>query len=170
MSRCFVAAGLILFSFVARNVDAADSLQGSPLINKYADLPLSFQAGRGGTPDVFVARGQGYQIALGGADLTIGVQSSKTQPASTIRMQFLGGRRSAGLPEGLLPGKVNYIIGKDPKKWDLGLPTYERVRYANLYPGVDVVYYGNQQHLEFDLDVRPGAKPDAIRLKFEGAQ
>jgi hypothetical protein len=170
MSRCFVAAGLILFSFVARNVDAADSLQGSPLINKYADLPLSFQAGRGGTPDAYIARGQGYQIALGGADLTIGVQSSKTLPASTIRMQFLGGHRSAGLPEGLLPGKVNYIIGKDPKKWDLGLPTYERVRYSNLYPGVDVVYYGNQQQLEFDLDVRPGAKPEAIRLKFDGAQ
>src|SRR5580704_5072839 len=170
MSRCFVAAGLILFSFGARNVAAADASPGAPIIKKYADLPLSFQTGRGATPDIYIARGQGYQIALGGSDLTIGVQPAKKSPASTIRMQFLGGRRSAGLPEGLLPGKVNYIIGKDPKKWDLGLPTYERVRYSNLYPGVDVVYYGNQQHLEFDLDVRPGAQPDAIRLKFEGAQ
>src|SRR5271154_261448 len=170
MSRCFVAAGFILFSFGARNVDAADASPGAPILKKYANLPLSFQTGRGAMPGAYIARGQGYQIALGGSDLTIGVQPATKSPASTVRMQFLGGRRSAGLAEGLLPGKVNYIIGNDPKKWDVGLPTFERVRYHDLYPGVDVVYYGNQQHLEFDLAVRPGAKPESIRLKFEGAE
>ncbi len=164
MSRCFLAAGLIVFGFAALNVYAGEA----PILKKYGDLPLSFQAGRSGSPASYIARGQGYLIALDGSNLTIGSQSSQKLPPSLIRMQFLGGRQSAALPEGLLPGKVNYLIGNDPKKWDLGLPTFERVRYRDLYPGVDVVYYGNQQNLEFDLDVRPGGKTDAIRLKFEG--
>ena len=170
MSRCFVAAGLIVLGFVARNGSAADA----PMLKKYGNLPLSFQAGRSGSPASYIARGQGYLIALNGSDFTIGVQPSQQLPASRICMQFLGGQRSAALPEGPLPGKVNYIIGNDPKKWDIGLPTFERVRYRDLYPGVDVVYYGtsqvygNQQNLEFDLDVKPGGNPDSIRLKFDG--
>ena len=164
MSRCFVAAGLIVLGVVVeRNVDAGEN----PFINKYGELPLSFQAGRSHTSS-YIARGQGYLISVGSSDLTIGVQPSQALPLSTIRLQFLGARQTTAVPEAPLPGKVNYIIGSDPKKWDLGLPTFERVRYRDLYPGVDVVYYGNQQHLEFDLDVRPGARPDAIRLKFEG--
>ena len=66
-------------------------------------------------------------------------------------------------------GKVNIIQGNDPKQWQLGLSTYDRVSWPNVYPGIDVVYYGNQQQLEFDLVVKPGADPRAIRLKVGGA-
>ena len=69
-----------------------------------------------------------------------------------------------------LPGKVNYISGKDPSKWQIGLPTYGRATYPDIYPGIDVVYYGNQEQLEFDLVVKPGADPNAIRMKIKGAE
>jgi hypothetical protein len=68
-----------------------------------------------------------------------------------------------------LSSKSNYFIGNDPKKWCTNIRQYARVRYTNLYPGVDLVYYGNQRELEYDFMLQPGAHPDAIRLRIEGA-
>jgi uncharacterized protein (TIGR03437 family) len=72
-----------------------------------------------------------------------------------------------GLEE--LPGKSNYFIGKDPGKWRTNVPTYARVKYHEVYPGVDLLYYGNQQQLEYDLVVAPHTDPGVIRLSFDGA-
>ena len=83
-------------------------------------------------------------------------------------MEFAGGRKVAGQPSAELPGKVNYVLGRDPGKWQLGLATYQRVDYRGIYPNVDVAYCGNQQHLEFDLALRPGADPRRIRMKIGG--
>jgi hypothetical protein len=68
-----------------------------------------------------------------------------------------------------LPGKVNYFIGNDPEKWLRNVPTYRKVYYKNVYPGIDVVYYGNQRELEYDFVVAPGANPKAIKFTVEGA-
>ncbi|MBI2877536.1 MAG: SBBP repeat-containing protein, partial [Candidatus Tectomicrobia bacterium] len=68
-----------------------------------------------------------------------------------------------------LPGKSHYFIGNDPQKWRTDLPTYARVQYKGVYPGIDLVFYGNQRQLEYDLLVAPGADPKAIRLAFTGA-
>jgi len=70
-----------------------------------------------------------------------------------------------GLEE--LPGKSNYFIGNDPKKWRTDVPTYSKVKYQGVYPGIDLVYYGNQRQLEYDFVVSPGADPKAITLKIE---
>jgi fibronectin type 3 domain-containing protein len=69
-----------------------------------------------------------------------------------------------------LPGKLNYYLGKDREKWRTGVPTYAKVRYQGVYPGVDAVYYGHQGQLEYDFVVAPGVDPGQIRLAFEGAQ
>ena len=63
-----------------------------------------------------------------------------------------------------LPGKSNYFIGKEPKNWRTNVPNYARVRYQDVYPGVDLVYYGNQQQLEYDFVVAPGADASVISL------
>jgi hypothetical protein len=65
---------------------------------------------------------------------------------------------------------VNYFIGEDPSKWRANIPTYQKVAYKNVYDGIDLVYYGNQGHLEYDLIVAPGADPTQIRLAFHGAE
>src|SRR5207245_161982 len=67
------------------------------------------------------------------------------------------------------PGHVNYFIGNDPAKWRTDVPTYGKVRYAGVYPGVDLVYYGNQKQVEFDFVLSAGADPAQIALAFEGA-
>jgi hypothetical protein len=69
-----------------------------------------------------------------------------------------------------LPGRVNYLIGQDPNGWRTDIPTYARVRHEEVYPGVDLVYYGNQRQLEYDFVVAPGADPDRISLGIEGAE
>src|SRR5262249_47407781 len=89
---------------------------------------------------------------------------------SVVRMQLLGSNpapRVTGLEA--LPGRVNYLRGQDRAQWHTGVPTYAKVKYQHIYPGVDLVYYGNQQQLEYDFVVAPGASAGAITLAFAGA-
>jgi hypothetical protein len=92
------------------------------------------------------------------------------RPAKVLRMKLVGADASAtaeGAEE--LAGKVNYFIGDDRTRWRTDVPTYASVRYAEVYEGVDLVYYGNQRQLEYDFRVAPGADPRAVALEFEGA-
>src|SRR5438034_4155109 len=85
-----------------------------------------------------------------------------------LRMKLVGANQAAkvtALDE--LPGKSNYFIGNDPKKWRTDVPTYGKVKYQGVYPGIDLVYYGNQRQLEYDFVVAPGADPKAITLAIE---
>jgi len=93
------------------------------------------------------------------------------QSADVLRMKLVGANPMAklmGLEE--LPGKANYFIGNDPNKWRTNVSTYARVRVHDVYPGVDLVYYGNQRQLEHDFVVVPGADPSSITIGFEGAE
>jgi hypothetical protein len=94
----------------------------------------------------------------------------ESQPPQVMRMRLVGGNAQArvvGLDE--QPGKSNYFIGSDPKKWRTNVPNYARVKYEGVYLGVDLVYYGNQRQLEYDFVVEPGADPNQIKLSFAGA-
>lgn len=97
-------------------------------------------------------------------------QSTTDNRQSVITMRLVGANSSAQL-EGLdrLPGISNYFIGSDPTKWRSNVPHYGKVRYRGIYPGIDLVYYGNPSRLEFDFVVQPGAEPAAIQLSFEGS-
>ncbi len=135
----------------------------------FARIPLGFERQTNGNNDSYVARGNGYAISLRQGSAVIGLQPRPEGASSRISMEFVGGRHVNGAASSELPGRVNYILGNDPKKWRFGLPTYERVTYAGVYPGVDVVYYGSQRQLEFDLVLKPGADPSKVRLRFRGA-
>jgi beta-propeller repeat-containing protein len=91
--------------------------------------------------------------------------------AVTVRMQLIGANpkpETTGLDA--LPSKVNYFRGKDSKHWRTYIPTYARVKYAQVYPGVDLVYYGRQRQLEYDFVIAPGVDPGVIRLALSGAE
>src|SRR5437867_2212735 len=94
--------------------------------------------------------------------------SPESRAPAVLGMKLVGANQAAkvtALDE--LPGKSNYFIGTDPKKWRTDVPTYGKVKYEGVYPGVDLVYYGNQRQLEYDFVVAPGADPKAIALKIE---
>ncbi len=84
------------------------------------------------------------------------------------RRRRLNRVRSEGLDP--LPGKSNYFIGSDPSRWRTGVEQYSKVRYREVYRGIDLVYRGNQRQLEFDFEVGAGADPRAINLGFEGVE
>jgi len=85
-------------------------------------------------------------------------------------MNLIGARTPLQV-EGMerLPGKSNYFVGNDPAKWRTNVPNYAKVTYRNAYPGIDLVYYGNQRQLEFDFQIAPGADPNLIQIEFDGA-
>ena len=83
-------------------------------------------------------------------------------------MQFRGSKPNPEMRGGgELNGRVNYFYGRDPENWTTGRSLYQRVEYQNVYPGVEVVFYGNPQELEFDFVVQPGADPGQIRIGFD---
>jgi hypothetical protein len=142
-------------------------------------LPLIFEANQGQADSQvkFLSRGAGYGLYLTPTEAVIRLRnpSAKSEirnPKSEIvTMKFVGANphpQMAGLDK--LRGKSNYLIGGDPKKWRSDIANYARVEYKAIYPGVDLVYYGNQRQLEYDLIVAPGVDPNVIKLDFDGAR
>ena len=148
-----------------------DKLAAQALV-KYSKLPLSFEENRGqaGAPVKFLSRGNGYSILLTPAKVILNLQSNKkASPPSTIGMSFPGGSSSPALTGvDRQTGVSSYFVGNDPSKWVKGAPNYARVQYRNVYPGVDLAFYGKHGQLEYDLIVAPGASPKGIRLRFDG--
>src|SRR5207247_244089 len=103
---------------------------------------------------------------------TLPRSNAPTLPRSTtdlIHMHFLGATRPTqivGLEQ--LPGKVNYLLGNDAAEWRRGVSTFAKVRYEQIYPGVDLVCHGSERQLEYDFLVAPGTNPESISLGFEG--
>ncbi len=135
-------------------------------------LPLTFEVNQGQTDDRvdFLARGPGYNIFLTATEAVFALPRAPAR-AARMRMQLVG---SAADPrvQGVdaLPGKVNYFRGQDAASWQTKVPTYRRVKYSAVYPGVDLVYYGQSQQLEYDFIVAPGADPSTIKLGFAGVE
>jgi hypothetical protein len=166
----YLSLALFCIALPAANVCAQPvPAVSAPTMENYARLPLAFEKLSDGSRERFIARGQGYIVGLDAGKAAIRV-ISKEKTSHAVSLEFAGSQPgSRAVPGSELPGKVNYIRGNDPRKWQIGLPTYERVTYPDTYPGIDVVYYGNRQQLEFDLVVKPGADPEAVRLKLAGA-
>ena len=141
----------------------------------FGNLPLYFEAApsQANHPAQFIARGSDYQFLISPAEVQLNLQ--KTDAATheissrTVRMQFVGANPRAQIQGAAeLPGKINYLVGNNPAQWHTGVATFGRARVAQLYPGVNLVYYGNQRQLEYDFTIAPGANPGAIKIHFEG--
>src|SRR6267142_5360851 len=177
--------------------EASDSVgrnQDSKWLENYGRLPLSFEENVGQTAREvrYVSHGSGYELFLTPQEAVVALRPNVPRDLSprhrtayiralrkarrgrqmtAIRMHLEGANpepQIAGTDP--LPTKVNYFIGNDPKKWHTNVPAYARVKYEGIYPGVDLVFYGNQRRLEYDFVVAPGADPKAITLKVDGAR
>jgi hypothetical protein len=159
-----------------------DEAAKAGLFERYGKLPLRFEVNQGQTDKQvkFVSRGAGFELFLTSNGATFGVpqsgvrrQKRDTRPSqsttglresATLQMKLLGTNSESavtGLEE--LPSKTNYFIGNDPRKWRMNVPTYGKVKYQGVYPGVDLIYYGNQNgQLEYDFVVAPGTDPKQI--------
>jgi len=141
----------------------------------YGKLPLHFEPNLGQTDEQvkFVARGHGYSLFLTGMGAVLSLQKRQAGKekarSAVVGMQIEGANiapQSAGLDA--TEGRSNYFVGSDPQKWRTDVPNYEKVKFNAVYEGIDLVYYGNGQQLEYDFHVAPGADPARIKLKFDG--
>src|SRR5215207_10088156 len=158
----------------------------------YGALPLSFELNQGqtdGTVD-FLARAGGYLLFLTPTEAVMAFDNSAThsskwnqeellstdrnkpEPSRLIVRMKLEGANSATSAEGLdeLASRANYFSGPDSSQWHTDIPTYARVRYAQVYSGIDMVYYGNRRQLEYDFVVAPGSDPSVIQIAFKGIE
>ena len=154
----------------------------SPALRGYGTLPLSFEENRGQTDArvKFVARGNGYALFLTATEAVLKLRDRlpSRHDHNNDEMQFLALRirlKDANETPDIkginaLVGRSNYFIGRDSKKWHTGIPTFAGARFANIYPGINLVYRGDQGRLEYDLEVRPGADPALIKLQIDGAR
>ncbi len=162
-----------------------------------ASVPFHFEPNQGqtGATARYLTRGPGYLMFLTPAGAVMKLAEALPEPdagdrrhrmrhfgrgvrsraaaarrSAAVRISFDGANPSPAI-EGLDPlaGRVNYFVGNDPTKWRTAIPTYGRVRYREVWPRIDVVFYAAGGALEYDLIVAPRANPAAIRLKVEGA-
>ena len=158
--------------------------------NTMANLPITFEANQGHFDKrvKFFARGNGYALSLTQTESVITLSKSRGDNRKTVargeqldrRREIenasvsmkLAGANSNPVIEGTdrQPGKVNYFTGNDRKKWRTGVSSYAKVNYHEVYPGIDLVYYGKGQQLEYDFVVAPGADPKKIRMHFKGTK
>lgn len=178
-----------------KNVPTMKSVQTA-----IARLPLAFEPNQGqaAATDSYVARGPGYSIALSPGQVRIALSppaaAADQRPVRSndeSRADRLDVRRPSASIQGIpevsvsivgadpharsrleepLSSHTNYYKGKDRSRWLKGVPNYGRVRFEHVLPGVDLAYYGNQGRLEYDLILHPGARPQDLRLKLEGAE
>jgi uncharacterized protein (TIGR03437 family) len=130
-------------------------------------LPVVFEPNRGQAESGadFVARVPGYRVTLSAT------HAQWTARGARVTAELAGAQRNVrGRGEKPLAGVVSYMRGQDASHWVRNVPTFEGVRYAGVYAGIDVVYYAKDGRLEYDFDVAPHADPRQIRLRFEGAR
>jgi photosystem II stability/assembly factor-like uncharacterized protein len=130
-------------------------------------IPLSFEARRG--PDQrakFISRLTGCNIAL----TDEGASIARRGEEMTLKMKIIGADMTRIIGADEASARANYFLGNDPEKWKAGTPLYSKVRYEQVYPGIDLVYYGRGQELEYDFQLAPGADFRAIRFRFDGAK
>ena len=153
----------------------------------FGELPLSFEANHGQADSQvkFLSRGSNYNVYLTAKEAVMEFRptpdgssqnSSRrlvnaSMQTSVVRMKPLGanaGARPVAVDE--MSRKTNCFIGGDPSRWRANIPSYARVKYEDIYPGVDMVFYGKQRQFEYDFVVAPRADFKLIRIEFEGAR
>src|ERR1044072_3677157 len=188
---------VITLALIAGGPKPSVSKHGTQVLPLAVDdtLPLNFELNQGQTHKrvKFLARSEGYVLFLTATEAVMALDNPAAHrkgkenrdarerdfnadekgrpPRSIVRMK-LEGANPAPQIEGLdqLSATSNYFAGSDPTAWRTNIPNYARVRYSQVYPGIDVVYYGNERRLEYDFVVAPGSNPELIEMTFGGIQ
>ena len=139
-----------------------------------SQIPMAFEPNKGQVEPGFsyIARGGRHALLLGSAEGSSLVRLIRTVNGvqKAIDVRFPGSNPEARLePDGELQGRSSYFLGDRSDEWLADLPNYERIAYREIYPGVDLVFYGRGSQLEYDFIVAPGADPSLIRMEFDGA-
>lgn len=154
---------------------ASPKLPSTQIQASLARLPINFEPNQGQSDSAakFVAHGSGYGLYLtpSKAVLTLSERSQNHVRQRAVEMQLSGANPTPAMTGAeRLPGHSNYFIGNDPSRWLRNIPQFARVQYREVYPGIDLAFYGNQNQLEYDFEVSPESDANQIELNFRGAE
>jgi len=161
------------------------------VMKQYGTLPLSFEplGGRKNAAETFVAHESGSTLLVSSTEAVFSMARVSAEGRTTshkgssgprqmdaplcdvVRMNLISANQRSRVVERTafeLPGRVNRFVGDKPSVWQTDVPTYSRVRYSEVYPGIDLIYYGNRRQLEYDFVVAPGADPQLIHMAYNG--
>ena len=161
-SQLFFFGSSLLLAGCAATVGKAAELQQQGA-QFFASMPLVFEENRGQADPQFeyLSHADGYTLLLGKAEAVLG---------SGLHMRWVGANpEPQAIGEGRLGATSNYFRGNDRSHWMTGIANYRQVKYHRLYPGIDVLYYGKQRQLEYDLHVGPGIDTRHVELAFDDA-
>ncbi|MCL4298836.1 MAG: hypothetical protein KJ077_24070 [Anaerolineae bacterium] len=167
--------GLALPTTSTRAAEPASTSEvaSQTVIDAYGNIPLHFEPNQGQVSAAevkFVSRGKGYFLATTPSGLTLDLQRSHDKGGAVVQVTLEGANPEVQITgQELQPGVSNYFIGSDPADWHPAVPNYKQVHYEQVWPGIDLLLYGNQQTLEYDFVVAPGADPAQIKMSFAGA-
>jgi uncharacterized protein (TIGR03437 family) len=136
----------------------------------FTRLPLRFETNAGQSdPRVkFLARGPGYSLFLTPQEAIIRLR--REHAVSQLQMRWLESNPAPRMTgQSKQPGLTNYFAGTDASRWRQGIESYGQVKYEKVWKDIDLIFYGNQQQLEYDFRLAPGANPARIRMAFDGA-
>ncbi|HEV2472244.1 MAG TPA: SBBP repeat-containing protein, partial [Chthonomonadales bacterium] len=122
---------------------------------------------------MYVAIGTDFRLLFGERQITLlcAKPSAGKAVTSQVALTFPGSMSNPQIQAaGRLPGVVSYLAGNDPSKWKRAIPTYARIRYHNLYPGVDVEFYGSHSGIEYDIIAAPGADISRVKMALSGSE
>src|SRR5580698_586528 len=170
-----VSAGMLLGALLGSiSLFGASPAPSTKVRENVSKLPLRFEENQGQTDARvrYLAHGNGYTLFLTPEAMAVRLKAPGHPSVSQVLQMRLAGSNEKPALEAHEPlaGTTNYFIGSDPSKWHRNVPGYGQVAYRDVYPGIDVAYRGTERQLEFDFIVRPGSKPDSIRLVFDGAE
>ncbi len=176
LCRLFMAITLLTGLSGSGYAEAALSSPRAPTLpNGHLKTPMYFEVNRGQTDASvkFFTRAGGYNLYLTGSEavLVIPGTAAAGRRSGVVRMKLKGANASPsarGLE--ILPGRTSYFIGSDPSKWQTGVEQYAKVKFGQVYPGIDMVYRFDKGSVEYDFVVAPGANPGRILMGFEGAE
>jgi hypothetical protein len=167
-------------SGVSQAYASSDKVSKRPVLRP-SESQLSFEQNVGQTDNrvKFLGRAHGYSLFLTDREAVFAFQNRKSQVGdskgrvenNSFRLRFVGSNRKpeiSGIE--MQTGRSNYLTGVGPSQWHTNIQNYGKVRYKDLYPGIDLLYYGNDRKLEYDLQVSPGANPGQITLALAGAK
>ena len=177
----------VLAALLAGNLSSANSqektqeppVDASPIrpVSSYGNPPLTFEPNRGQAAAGIeaISYGPGYTLLLQKGDAILRrtgfpARVSSADATGDIRISLLSSNhQSAAREEDQQITLSNYFLSNDPAQWQTNVPNYAKVSYRNIYPGIDLVYYGNPNQLEHDFVVTPGADPNRIQFSVSGA-
>ncbi|WP_218081439.1 DUF7948 domain-containing protein [Anthocerotibacter panamensis] len=145
----------------------------------WASMPLRFEANQGQLDRrvQFLARSPRYSLFLTSTEAVMVLRKAQTPAAGpakadtvALRLQLLNSTPAKFSGAGPLSGRANYFASRDHSQWRTSIPTYARITAQAVYPGIDLTYYAQDEHLEYDFTLAPGADPQRIRLGVQGAK